>query len=57
MDVDQSLSEQTSLDDASDQMEQLLTRPNITDDDKGILIFEPYSKIKWWGSRGLLMAC
>ena len=35
-----------SLDDTSDQMEQLLTRPTITYDGKGILIFEPYSKSK-----------
>ena len=46
MDVDQSFSEQTLLGDVSDQMEQLLTRPNITYDGKGILIFEPYSKLR-----------
>ena len=57
MDVDQLVLEQTPLDDASsngtDQMEQSvtnqtppLTRPNITDDGKGILNFESYSKSK-----------
>ena len=34
MDVDKSFSEQTLLGDVSNQMEQLLTRPNITYDGK-----------------------
>ena len=57
MDVDQSFSEQFPLDvvssNGTDQMEQSLTdgtppltRPNITYDGNGILMFEPYSKSK-----------
>ena len=61
MDVDQSFSEQTLLVDVSDQMEQLLTRPKIIYDDKGILIFEPYSKLRdreaGKQGGGVLMAC
>ena len=53
MDMDQSFSEQTLLGDVSDQMEQLLTRPNITYDGKGILIFEPYSKLRGREAEGV----
>ena len=53
MDVDQSLSEQTLLGDVSDQTEQLLTRPNISYDGKGILIFEPYSKLRGREAGGI----
>ena len=52
MDVDQSFSEQTLLGDVSDQMEQLLIRPNITYDGKGILIFEPYSESRGREAEG-----